>query len=220
MELIFQEGEFLIKTLSTPEEMEAAFRLRHEVFCEELKWVPPSPDGIERDEYDNFAQSIGVFDGRNHLVCHVRLITPPNRFMIEREFACLLPKDRPFRKTPDMVESTRICVKRTIRNATYMSMPLSHLLYKAMYHWSLHNKVRYLITIVEKRYYVLLKRSKFPFEPIGDFLPLGDGVLSGIISLDWREFDRKISEKRPELFEWFIRLPAFDRRQLLLRELY
>ncbi|MBI5892273.1 MAG: hypothetical protein HZB79_01240 [Deltaproteobacteria bacterium] len=43
MELIFQEGSYLIKTLSTHEEMEAAYRLRHEVFVDELKWVPACP---------------------------------------------------------------------------------------------------------------------------------------------------------------------------------
>jgi N-acyl-L-homoserine lactone synthetase len=47
MELIFREGNFLIKTLSAYEELEAAFRLRHEVFCEELKWVPCSP-GVKK----------------------------------------------------------------------------------------------------------------------------------------------------------------------------
>lgn len=35
MELILQEGDYLIKTLSTHEEMETAFRLRHEVFVDE-----------------------------------------------------------------------------------------------------------------------------------------------------------------------------------------
>lgn len=80
MELIFQEGSYLIKTLSTPEEMDAAFRLRHDVFVDELKWVPPSPDKREIDAYDKFAIPLGLFDlsaqtGEGlQLIGYVRLI--------------------------------------------------------------------------------------------------------------------------------------------------
>lgn len=200
--------------------MEEALRLRHEVFREELKWVPPSSDGLDLDEYDPYSHSIGIYEEKQGMLGHVRLIHAPDPFMIEKDFSKLLPKDNSFRKTDGMAESTRICVRKDARTDTHLSMTLAHLLYKAMYHWSLKNGIKKLITIVEKRYYVLLKRSKFPFVPVGEFDLMGEGVLSGIISLDWREFEEVISARRPEFFEWFVRIPDLDPKRLLSHGLY
>lgn len=204
MELIFQEENYLVKTISTPEEVDSAMRLRHEVFRDELRWVPPTADGLDRDQYDDFAESIGIFERSGELVGHVRLIKAPLPYMIENEFACLLPKEG-FTKSPGMVESTRICVRKDRRSDTVNSFSLAHLLYKAIYHWSLKNGSRYLITIIEQRYFFYLKRF-FPFVPVADFKPLGEGVMSGIALLDWNVFEKSVSAKRPGLFKWMATL--------------
>lgn len=200
MELIFQEEKYLVKAISTPEEIDSALRLRHEVFRDELRWVPPTADGLDRDEYDGFAESIGIFENSGELVGAVRLIPAPLPYMIEKEFATLLPKEG-FIKVPGMTESTRICVKKDRRKDTVASLSLAHLLYKAIYHWSLKNDSRYLITIIEQRYFFYLKRF-FPFVPVADFKPLGEGVMSGITVLDWRAFEESAAAKRPEFFNW------------------
>ena len=74
-------------------------------------------------------------------------------------------------------------------------MSLAHLLYKAIYHWSLQNDSRYLVTIIEQRYFIYLKRF-FPFVPLADFKPLGEGVMSGIALLDWREFEESRGRRK------------------------
>lgn len=51
-EVAFYEGEFLVKTLATKEEMTQAYHLRHRVFAEQLKWVPERADKLEADVYD------------------------------------------------------------------------------------------------------------------------------------------------------------------------
>lgn len=201
--MTFIEGEYTVKTLSLPGEWDAAFRLRHEVFAEELQWVPLSSDGREKDAYDAFAVPIGIFDDDGGLIGHVRLICSPSPFMIEKEFACLLPEPGLFAKTQGMVESTRICIRKEARADAHQSLSLAHLLYKAMYNWSLLNDISRMVTIVEQRYFLLLKRSRFPFESVGGFKALGKGVMSGIIVLDWRRFDMELSVKRPEFYRWF-----------------
>jgi N-acyl-L-homoserine lactone synthetase len=220
MELIFQEGDLLVKTLTTHEEAEEALRLRHDVFREELRWVPPSADGLDRDEYDSYAQGIGIFNATGELVGHVRLILAPETFMIEKDFSMLLPDDGSFRKSPGMAESTRICIRKDERSDRHMSMTLAHLLYKAMYHWSRLNDIKTLITIVEKRYYLLLKRSRFPFNTVGDFQLLGEGVMSGIISMDWRRVDAELRVERPDFYGWLVNLPALVPEQLQRLGLY
>lgn len=207
MELIFQEEDYLVKTISSTEEKEAALRLRHDIFRDELKWVPPSADGLDRDKYDDFAESIGIFSPSGEIVGHVRLIPAPLPFMIEKEFATLLPA-KGLDKVPGMTESTRICVRKERRKDTVAGLSLAHLLYKAIYHWSLKNDSRYLITIIEQRYFFYLKRF-FPFVPLADFKPLGEGVMSGIAVLDWREFEESAGAKRPEFFRWMSNLNDF-----------
>ncbi|MEK6598818.1 MAG: acyl-homoserine-lactone synthase [Deltaproteobacteria bacterium] len=209
MELIFQEGSYLIKTLSTHEEMDAAFRLRHDVFVDELKWVPASPDKREIDAYDKFAIPLGLFDlsaqtGDNlPLIGYGRLIQSSYPFMVEKEFASLIPKDKPFKKSPNMVELTRICIKKERRadKVGDLGLTIGHLLYKAVYNLCLIHNSRFLAAVVEKRYYRYLK-SLFPFEPVGEFLPMGDGVLAGTVLLDWRDFERVSLERRPDFMEW------------------
>lgn len=203
IEMSFVEGEYTVKTLSLPWELDAAFRLRHEVFANELQWVPLSKDGREKDAYDAFAVPIGIFDDNGELIGHVRLICSPSPFMIEKEFASLLSEGGLFVKTEGMAESTRICIRKGARTDAHKSLSLAHLLYKAMYNWSLLNDIGRMVTIVEQRYFLLLKRSRFPFEPVGEFKPLGKGVMSGIIVLDWRRFDMELSVKRPEFYRWF-----------------
>lgn len=220
MELIFQEDNLLVKNISTHEEFEMALRLRHKVFREELKWVPERADGLDLDEFDDYAYGIGIYSETNELIGHVRLIEAPAPFMIEHDFSRLLPNDGSFKKTRGMAESTRICIDKDYRTEKHNSMTLAHLLYKAMYHWSKRNDIKKLITIVEKRYYVLLKRSSFPFVPVGEFGMMGEGVLSGIISLDWGEFDRVLPEKRPEFYEWFTAQPSLHPALSLSHGLY
>lgn len=202
MELIFQEGNFLIKTLSQREELDASFRLRHEVFCDELDWVPSTPNRREKDGYDKFAQSLGVFDEKQELVANVRLIRAPRPFMIEKEFSCLVPKDREIGKTMDTAEVTRLCVKRETRRAGLNAFNVSQLLYKGVYQWSLSNEVRFLVMVVEKKYYRLLRLNGFPVKAVDGFLPMGAGVKAGIITLDWRSFEQENAHKNPELIDW------------------
>lgn len=201
MEILCQEENYLVRPISAPDEMEAALRLRHEVFRDELRWVAPSPDGLDRDSYDDFASSIGVFDAAaGDLVGHVRLIAAPLPYMIENEFSCLLPAGG-FTKMRGMSESTRICVRKDRRRDTVGSLSLAHLLYKAIYRWSVENDSRYLVTIIEERYFLYLKRY-FPFTPLAPFRPLGEGVMSGIALLDWRAFEEEARRKRPAFFSW------------------
>jgi N-acyl-L-homoserine lactone synthetase len=206
MELIFEESGFIVKTISAPEEFEAALRLRHEVFAEELKWVRPSQDGMERDEYDRFSECIGVFDMSMNILGHARLIASPYPFMVEKEFACMMPPDGGFRKRPDMAEITRLCVKKEDREKN--ASLISRLIYKAIYNWSVLGDIRRMVMVVDKRYHRLLRLCGFPVTQLADFVTMPDGVVAGAIELDWGLFEELCSAKRPELLEWISKLPA------------
>tara|TARA_R110002126_G_scaffold16527_31_gene66118 strand:- start:12427 stop:13269 length:843 start_codon:yes stop_codon:yes gene_type:complete len=67
------------------------FRLRHKVYCEELKFEPPRPSGLEQDEFDRRALHCSLADANSGEVAGtVRLIhceQEPGPLPIEKYFA-------------------------------------------------------------------------------------------------------------------------------------
>lgn len=206
MGLIFEEAGFIVKTISAPEEFEAAYRLRHEVFAEELKWVRAAPEGMEKDAYDPISEFVGVFDMDMRITGHARLITSPDPFMVEKEFLRMMPRDGGFFKRPDMAEITRLCVRKEAR-ADHAST-VSRLIYKGIYQWSLAKGIRHMIMVVDRRYYRLLRLCGFPVRQLAGFVAMPDRVVAGAVGLDWRLFEKISGEGRPGLLEWISTLPA------------
>lgn len=219
MELIFQEGDLLVKTIDTPGEMDSAYRLRHEVFSEELRWVPTTPDRRETDDYDGFARCIGVFDEAGKILGHARLIPSPHPFMVEKEFREMLPPERPVRKGPDLAEITRLCVKKEVREGQGVTV-VANYLYKAIYLLSIMNDIRHLVMVVDRRYYRLLRLTGFPMEPLGDFITMPDGVKAGAIWLDLRRLEEVAGRKKPDFMKWMSTLPGRYPLPGRLRALY
>lgn len=220
MEIIFLEGNFLIKTLSAPEELEAGFRLRHDVYCDELKWVPRSPDGMEKDFYDSFSECIGVYElPEQKLIGHIRLTASPNPFMIDKEFACLMPEGLHVRKGPDVSEVTRLCVEKESRSGN-LPISIPQMLYKGMYQWCLFNGTRFLMMVVDHRCFRHLKSSGLIVEALGDFITMPDGVKAAVCRIDWRKFEEISSEKKPEFLEWMSKTQVPLPSQLLSHALY
>jgi N-acyl-L-homoserine lactone synthetase len=207
MEVAIHEDLLLVKDLDTVEEIRASQRLRHDVFARELQWVPQSPDGLEVDVYDAFSEYMGVFDEIHRIVGLARLIISPNPFMVDKEFACLMPGGRAAIKGADMAEITRLCVKKEDRPGS-MGGNVSALLYKGIYQWSLSKGIRHLVMVVDKRYFRLLRLCGFPVKALGEFITMPDGVKAGACSLDWREFEEITSWKKPEFLRWMKSLPA------------
>ncbi len=71
---------FEVRLVNTREELEEAFRLRYQVYCEENAFEDPTkhPDGLETDCYDKqSAHCLLIYRRSNTVVGTVRLILPP-----------------------------------------------------------------------------------------------------------------------------------------------
>jgi N-acyl amino acid synthase of PEP-CTERM/exosortase system len=220
--LSVREGEFVVRSLSMPWEKALAYGLRHRIFCEELCWVPRKDNGLERDDYDRHAISLGLWDHRQQIRAYLRLIPAVGPFMLEKEFSAMVGKNHRIRKRPDTVEVSRLCVAPEARRdklvASFGVANLSLLLYKGVYQWCLHHSVRFLYLVVETKIYRLLRSQGFPCEAIGNPVRMQDGVSAMAALLDWNEFKERNREVRPDLFQWFVRNqsgPARHRLQQL-----
>ncbi|MBI2380379.1 MAG: PEP-CTERM/exosortase system-associated acyltransferase [Gammaproteobacteria bacterium] len=61
----------------TPELTQAAYRVRHQVYCRELGWEAPRPDGMESDAYDQQSKHILMrAHGTEDFIGCVRLVRP------------------------------------------------------------------------------------------------------------------------------------------------
>lgn len=188
------------------QDVEAAYRLRHEVFAKELRWVPLCDDGLEHDVYDAHAKHFGVLRDRK-MLSYLRLVSPEHRYMLEKEFRALVSPDHDIRKAPDTREVSRLCVsfdeRGTKVRTSIGTIGVSMLLYRQVYQWCIPNKVRYLYLVVEYKVLRLLKMFGFPCVLVGEPTRMPDGVTAAAAIMDWREFEAKNLLARPELVDWF-----------------
>jgi len=198
----FYERDLVVKTLSTRDELEKAYRLRHKVFAETLRWVPPTEDGQEVDMYDLWGTSIGLVRHDGQLLGLARLLPASGEFMLERDLRMLLPQGHVLRKEQDTAEITRLALDPAIRDKS-LSARLMLTLIKGIYHWALVRDVRYFYLEVEYRFFRVLHGLGIPCDPLG--LPVAlppAGALSVAATMDIAKCETVLAQKRPLLMEW------------------
>ena len=208
----FIEDDLCIRVIEEKEDHLKAYRLRHKVYCDILRWVDSSPDELEIDRYDFFSTSLGVFEPGGNLLGVIRIIPSDSLFMLEKDFVSLVFPDHHIRKECDTAEITRLTTLVPLNLTVTKQQRISMLLYKGVYHWSLLNGVRYLYFVVEKRFLRVLNRVGFPCMPIGPVITLGDGVQTIAVILDWKVFRLEANLGRPKFFNWIANLPQVSQR--------
>jgi len=208
--LPYDSAEDVTARVLQPLDVPSAYGLRHKVFAQELRWVPQSDDGLERDVYDAHALHFGVYRDKK-ILSYLRLVSPEHRYMLEKEFRALVSPDHDIRKAPDTREVSRLCVsfdeRGTKVRTSIGSIGVSMLLYRQVYQWCVPNKVRYLYLVVEYKVLRLLKMFGFPCVLVGEPTRMPDGVTAAAAIMDWREFEAKNLLSRPELVDWFSQDP-------------
>jgi acyl homoserine lactone synthase len=198
----FYEGEFLVKTLEGQAEWTKAYQLRHKVFAETLRWVPPAEDGQEMDMYDLWGVTVGLLDPDGALLGMARLLPPSGKFMLENEFGALLPSEYKIRRERDTAEITRLAVHPDIRDPKLSTRVMLGVL-KGIYQWAVENEIRYYYLEVEQRFLRALRMLGFPCEPIGPVVKLPPAGASAVAALyDMARFDEENIQKRPAFLEW------------------
>ncbi|HUJ16667.1 MAG TPA: acyl-homoserine-lactone synthase [Nitrospirota bacterium] len=205
--IVLQEADLTVRTLIEEKDKAQAYRLRHRIFCDELKWVLHSTDAMESDEYDRNAVFFGVFDAGNRLVSFLRLIMPGRQFMMEKEFLSLVGPEHRIRKEMDTAEISRLCVAPEARHnhlaGNFDVHRISLILFKGVYQWCVLNRIQYLYAVTELKVYRLYCLKGFPYQLIGRPATMPDGVTVVAVMLDWHEFETMNAVKRPDLFDWF-----------------
>ncbi|MEO5956741.1 MAG: GNAT family N-acetyltransferase [Nitrospiraceae bacterium] len=206
----FREGDVVVKTLSTSEELVRAYRLRHQVFAETLRWVSLTEDGQEVDLYDLWGTTIGLVRHDETLLGLVRILPASGEFMLERDLRMLLPQGHVLRKERDTAEITRLALDPAIRDKG-LSARLLLTLIKGIYQWALVHDVRYFYLEVEHRFFRVLQALGISCDPLG--LPVAlppAGALSIAATMDIVQCQKILAQKRPQLMEWLSTIVTAD----------
>lgn len=160
------------------------FRLRGSTFVEQLGWnLPVDEEGRERDHYDG-KQGVSIYgvfgksSEEEYLLGGGRVFELhtwedsmiPNEFrtMISEEALCQL---QAFDCT-NTLEFNRICVRRgrwfspPDVSLSFNLLPVTDLIYSAVYRQAEESKRKYVVGIVDTFYYRILKRSLFDVKEV------------------------------------------------------
>ncbi len=201
-QIAFFEGEFLVKELESEEELRQAYRLRHKVFAETLRWVPTTDDGQEMDMYDLWGTLIGLVGNDGKVLGLARLLPSSGQFMLEQDLCMLLPPGHVVRKERDTAEITRLALDPAITDKGLSSRLLLSLI-KGIYQWALVHDVRYFYLEVEHRFFRVLQAIGIPCDPLGPPVALPPaGAVSVAATMDIINCEQVLARKRPQLMEW------------------
>lgn len=196
------EERYRVAVLSSADELDESFRLRHRIYAESLGWVPASPDGREIDQYDGWATSLGVFGTGERLLGVVRLLPSYGPMMIEHELSGAFDGGHELMRGPMANEITRLAIDPGDGRWGDKSKILLALL-RGMYLWITEQSVRYSYMVVEKRVWRLLRTLGFPSRPLGPAVALPPAYAVSIAAiLDWNEFREQNARVRPSFLAW------------------
>ena len=130
-------GRFTIRTISAPEELAEAFRLRFQVFQVEKAGSEIS-NGVDHDEFDFLSDHLAIFETKtNQMIatCRLNCSLFSNRFYSEQEFNCASLLNLVGTK----MEIGRVCVQREFRKGIIVM-----LLWRAIAEYMKKSESRYL----------------------------------------------------------------------------
>ena len=183
--IVTPENDFLYR-----DEMEQAYRLRHNVFVEEMGWTDiAKPDGREIDQFDDKYTVHMLYTDQGKVLGYqrVRPTTRPNLLseimpeLCEGELPC----------APHIWEWTRHCIAKGHRERGPVVTPISNALMSSVVEWGLENGVTSFIVEVEPT--SLLRLVQLHFRPLPLGLPRrigGQDTIALMLNFDGRTLNR------------------------------
>jgi acyl-homoserine lactone synthase len=172
------------------DQMEQAFRLRHAVFVEEMKWEDlRKPDGRETDQFDDDRALHMLYVQEAQVLGYQRLLPTIRPHLLSEIMPDLCEGTRPV--GPNIWEWTRYCVSRPHRERGRTLSPIANALLSGIVEWGLESGVDKIIIEMDPIWVLRLVQLYFRVTPLG--LPkrvsTGD-VVAVVAAFDVRTRDR------------------------------
>jgi N-acyl-L-homoserine lactone synthetase len=193
--------------------LDAAQRLRAEVFAHELVWVPECACGREHDRCDTAATHLvvlasdgSVLDRRTspRVVGYARLLLPHDTFMLAREFVALLDGDPPRLESTRAFEVSRFVVHPALRGRLDADgRGAAEHLRRGITRWALERGRTDLYSVCEVRHVRALRMRGLPVRRFGRVVEYTPGVLACAVHLDLRAAAEALRARRIQEYCWY-----------------
>ncbi|HXW69912.1 MAG TPA: acyl-homoserine-lactone synthase [Methylocella sp.] len=171
-------------------EMEQAYRLRHQVFVKEMGWHDlAKPDGREIDQFDNKHAVHMLYVERGEVLGYQRFLPSTRPHLLSDVMPELCEVPRPV--GTHIWEWTRFCVERGHRVQGRAVCPLTNMLLTAAVEWGLESGITQFIIQTNATW--LLRMVQLHFRPLPLGLPKkisGEDIIAITASFDERTLMR------------------------------
>jgi acyl-homoserine lactone synthase len=187
--IVTAENEHLYR-----DEMEQAYRLRHRVFVEEMKWTDLAKnDGREIDQFDDAhaVHMLYIDDGR--VLGYQRMLPSTRPHLLSDVLPQLCEDERPV--GPHIWEWTRYCVEPAHRERGRTLSPVANALLSGIVEWGLESGVSTIIIEMNPLWLLRLVQLYFRTVPLGLPQRVGEGDVLAVTAA----FDRRTLARLQEM---------------------
>lgn len=195
---------FSTLVITDPHDLQAIYRLRYRVYCEERKFLSSEhyPNRLERDSFDDHAVNFAAFDQDGMVAASVRLVCQGDERGLPLQQHCPLFDDRVL-PAPELAGE----VSRLVLNRGYRIPPgggstgtVVMEVYRVMYQYSREQGVRYWYAAMERPLVRMLARIGVVFECIGPEVDYFGPVAPFLLDLE--ELDRHLKWCNPDFLRF------------------
>ncbi|MBA3727556.1 MAG: GNAT family N-acetyltransferase [Armatimonadetes bacterium] len=183
--IVTPENDYLYR-----DEMEQAYRLRHQVFVEEMGWTElAKPDGREIDPFDNEHAVHMLYIEHGEVFGYQRLLPSTRPHLLSEVMPELCEVERPV--GAHIWEWTRFCVARSRRERGRAVCPITNLLLSAAVEWGLECGISKLIIETNPTWVLRMIQLHFSPTPLGLCRTIdGQEIIAVVALFDSRTLSR------------------------------
>jgi acyl-homoserine lactone synthase len=191
--------------------MEQAYRLRHNVFVDEMGWEDlRKPDGREIDQFDDGRALHMLYIEDDRVLGYQRMLPSMRPHLLTEVLPHLCEGDFPV--GPHIWEWTRYCVTREHRDRGRILSPAGNLLLSSIVEWGLASGVGKIIIEMNPLWLLRLVQLNFRVTPLGLPQQIGkDSIIAVTAAFDRRTL-QKLQEMRGNVAQAIVAQPEADQR--------